>query len=54
MTGEKKNLDKLTIFKFTDFASQKKQEENQRTQPQKRVVRIYNQYTQQYEERTVA
>lgn len=50
----KKNLDKLTIFKFTDFASQKKQEENQRTQPQKRVVRIYNQYTQQYEERTVA
>lgn len=50
----KKNLDKLTIFKFTDFASQKKQEEKQRTQPQKRVVRIYNQYTKQYEERTVA
>lgn len=51
----KKNLDKLTVYKFTDFASQKKQEEKQREQGrQKKTVRIYNQYTGQYEERTVA
>ena len=55
MTDEwrRKNKDKITIFKFTDFASQRKEEEKQKESRPKKVIKIYNQYTGQNEERVI-
>ena len=50
----KNNKDKLTVYKFTDFASQKNQEEKEAKEAKKpKIVRIINQYTGQVEDRHV-
>jgi len=49
-----KNRDKLTVYKFTDFASQKKQEQEKSAQGrQRKVITIFNQYSGQMEEKVI-
>lgn len=49
----KKNPDKLTVYKFTDFASLKAQEDKAKSNRQRKEIVIWNQYTNKHETKVV-